>query len=98
MKVRVVTLEEIMRRIANGDSMDSYQAIHKMKMFEGEYVIQKVLKRLLYDGATEMSNWSSTLLFLASEKPRPPCAWSEANSASMYIPISSLLMVRCHPS
>ena len=42
MKVRVVTLEEIMRRIANGDSMDSYQAIHKMKMFEGEYAIQKV--------------------------------------------------------
>ena len=42
MKVRVVTLEEIMRRIANGDSMDNYQAIHKMKMFEGEYAIQKV--------------------------------------------------------
>ena len=42
MKVRVVTLEEIMRRIANGDPMDSYQAIHKMKMFEGEYAIQKV--------------------------------------------------------
>ena len=42
MKVRVVTLEETMRRIANGDSMDSYQAIHKMKTFEGEYAIQKV--------------------------------------------------------
>ena len=43
MKVRVVTLEEIMRRIANGDS------IHKMKMFEGEYVIQKVTEVRIND-------------------------------------------------
>ena len=49
MKVRVVTLEEIMRRIANGDSMDSYQAIHKMKMFEGEYAIQKVTEVRIND-------------------------------------------------
>ena len=49
MKVRVVTLEEIMQRIANGDSMDSYQTIHKMKMFEGEYVIQKVTEVRIND-------------------------------------------------
>ena len=49
MKVRVVTLEEIMRRIANGYSMDIYQAIHKMKMFEGEYVIQKVTEVRIND-------------------------------------------------
>ena len=42
MKVRVVTLEETMRRIANGDSMDNYQVIHKLKLFTGEYVIQNV--------------------------------------------------------
>ena len=42
MKVRVVTLEETMRRIANGDSMDNYQATHKLKLFTGEYVIQNV--------------------------------------------------------
>ena len=42
MNIRTVTAKETMRRIANGDSMDSYQAIHKMKMFEGEYVIQNV--------------------------------------------------------
>lgn len=49
MNIRVVTLEEIMRRIANGDSMDSYQAIHKMKMFEGEYAIQKVTEVRIND-------------------------------------------------
>ena len=38
-----------MRRIANGDSMDSYQAIHKMKMFEGEYAIQKVTEVRIND-------------------------------------------------
>ena len=42
MKGRVVTLDEIMRRIANGDSMDNYQVIHKMKLSTGEYVIQNV--------------------------------------------------------
>ena len=31
-----------MRRIANGDSMDNYQVIHKLKLFTGEYVIQNV--------------------------------------------------------
>ena len=49
MKVRVVTLEETMRRIANGDSMDSYQAIHKLKTFEGEYAIQKVTEVRIND-------------------------------------------------
>ena len=42
MKIRVVTLEEIMRRIANGDSMDNYQVIHKLKLSTGEYVIPNV--------------------------------------------------------
>ena len=49
MKVRVVTLEEIMRRIANGDSMDNYQVIHKLKLFTGEYVIQKVTEVRIND-------------------------------------------------
>ena len=49
MKIRVVTLEETMRRIANGDSMDSYQAIHKMKTFDGEYAIQKVTEVRIND-------------------------------------------------
>ena len=42
MKIRTVTAEETMCRIANGDSMDGYQAIHKLKLFNGEYVIQNV--------------------------------------------------------
>ena len=42
MNVRTVTAKETMRRIANGDSMDNYQAIHKLKLFDGEYVIQDV--------------------------------------------------------
>ena len=50
MNIRVVTLEEMMmRRIENGDSMDSFQAIHKMKTFEGEYVIQKVTEVRIND-------------------------------------------------
>ena len=49
MKIRVVTLEEIMQRIAHGDSMDSYQAIHKMKLFEGEYMIQKATEVSIND-------------------------------------------------
>ena len=49
MNIRTVTAKEIMRRIANGDSMDSYQAIHKMKMFEGEYAIQKVTEVRIND-------------------------------------------------
>ena len=40
MKIRTVTAKETMRRIANGDSMDNYQVIHKL--FTGEYVIQNV--------------------------------------------------------
>lgn len=42
MNIRAVTAKETMRRIANGDSMDNYQAIHKLKLFDGEYVIQDV--------------------------------------------------------
>ena len=42
MNIRTVTAKETMRRIANGDSMDNYQAIHKLKLFDGEYVIQNV--------------------------------------------------------
>ena len=42
MNIRTVTAKETMRRIANGDSMDNYQAIHKLKLFDGEYVIQDV--------------------------------------------------------
>ena len=50
MNIRVVTLEEMMmRHIENGDSMDSYQAIHKMKTFEGEYTIQKVTEVRIND-------------------------------------------------
>ena len=50
MNIRVVTLEEMMmRHIENGDSMDRYQAIHKMKMFEGEYMIQKVTEVRIND-------------------------------------------------
>ena len=49
MNIRTVTAKETMRRMANGDSMDSYQAIHKMKMFEGEYAIQKVTEVRIND-------------------------------------------------
>lgn len=42
MNIRTVTAKETMRRIANGDSMDNYQVIHKLKLFTGEYVIQNV--------------------------------------------------------
>lgn len=47
--IRTVTAKEIMRRIANGDSMDNYQVIHKLKMFEGEYAIQKVTEVRIND-------------------------------------------------
>ena len=49
MNIRVVTLEEMMRHIENGDSMNNYQAIHKMKTFEGEYAIQKVTEVRIND-------------------------------------------------
>ena len=42
MNIRTVTTKETMRRIANGDSMDNYQVIHKLKLFDDEYVIQDV--------------------------------------------------------
>ena len=42
MKIRTVTVEEVMQRIKNGDSMDNHQVIHKLKLFTGEYVIQNV--------------------------------------------------------
>ena len=42
MNIRTVTAKETMRRIANGDSMDNYQVIYKLKLFTGEYVIQNV--------------------------------------------------------
>ena len=42
MNIRAVTAKETMRRIANGDSMDNYQVIHKLKLFDDEYVIQDV--------------------------------------------------------
>ena len=49
MRIRTVAVEEVMQRIKNHDNMDSYQAIHKMKMFEGEYMIQKVTEVRIND-------------------------------------------------
>ena len=42
MKIRTVTVEEVMQRIKNHENVDNYQVIHKLKLFTGEYVIQNV--------------------------------------------------------
>ena len=44
MNIRTVTAKEIMRRIANGDSMDNYQVIHKMRTGKRDYIICNVLE------------------------------------------------------
>ena len=44
MNIRTVTAKETMRRIANGDSMDNYQVIHKMRTGKRDYIIRNVLE------------------------------------------------------
>lgn len=44
MKIRTVTVEEVMQRIKNHDSVDNYQVIHKMNLSERDYIIRNVLE------------------------------------------------------
>ena len=42
MKIRTVTVEEVMQRIKNHDNGDNYQVIHKMRTGKRDYIIQNV--------------------------------------------------------
>ena len=44
MKIRTVTVEEVMQRIKNHDSVDNYQVIHKMRSGKRDYIIRNVLE------------------------------------------------------
>ena len=44
MKIRTVTVEEVMQRIKNHDSVDNYQVIHKMRTGKRDYIIRNVLE------------------------------------------------------
>ena len=44
MKIRAVTVEEVMQRIKNHENVDNYQVIHKMSIRKRDYIIQNVLE------------------------------------------------------
>ena len=44
MKIRTVTVEEVMQRIKNHENVDNYQVIHKMNLGERDYIIRNVLE------------------------------------------------------
>ena len=44
MKIRTVTVEEVMQRIKNRENMDNYQVIHKMRSGKRDYIIRNVLE------------------------------------------------------
>ena len=44
MKIRTVTVEEVMQRIKNHESVDNYQVIHKMHSGKRDYIIRNVLE------------------------------------------------------
>ena len=44
MKIRTVTVEEVMQRIKNHENMDNYQVIHKMNIGKRDYIIRNVLE------------------------------------------------------
>ena len=39
MKIRAVTVEEVMQRIKNHENVDNYQVIHKMSIRKRDYII-----------------------------------------------------------
>ena len=44
MKIRTVTVEEVMQRIKNHENVDNYQVIHKMRTGKRDYIIRNVLE------------------------------------------------------
>ena len=44
MKIRAVTVEEVMQRIKNNENVDNYQVIHKMSIRKRDYIIRNVLE------------------------------------------------------
>ena len=44
MKIRAVTVEEVMQRIKNHENVDNYQVIHKMRTGKRDYIIRNVLE------------------------------------------------------
>lgn len=44
MKIRTVTVDEVMQRIKNHENMDNYQVIHKMSIGKRDYIIRNVLE------------------------------------------------------
>ena len=44
MKIRAVTVEEVMQRIKNHENVDNYQVIHKMSICKCDYIIRNVLE------------------------------------------------------
>ena len=44
MKIRAVTVEEVMQRIKNHENVDNYQVIHKMSIRKRDYIIRNVLE------------------------------------------------------
>ena len=44
MKIRTVTVEEVMQHIKNHENVDNYQVIHKMRSGKRDYIIRNVLE------------------------------------------------------
>ena len=44
MKIRTVTVEEVMQRIKTHENVDNYQVIHKMNIGKRDYIIRNVLE------------------------------------------------------
>ena len=44
MKIRAVTVEEVMQHIKNHENVDNYQVIHKMSIRKRDYIIRNVLE------------------------------------------------------
>ena len=44
MKIRAVTVEEVMQRITSHENVDTYQVIHKMRTGKRDYIIRNVLE------------------------------------------------------
>ena len=44
MKIRAVTVEEVIQRIKNHENVDNYQVIHKMSIRKRDYIIRNVLE------------------------------------------------------
>ena len=44
MKIRAVTVEEVMQRIKNHENVDNYQVMHKMRSGKRDYIIRHELE------------------------------------------------------